>query len=67
MILGPLLVLGVLVWLWWARRGSGLTRLCRWRQVPDGWRCSACGATGGPGGAPRVCGRKSAPNGPPPP
>ena len=45
----PILAFGVLLFLWWTRRGSGVTRLCRWRQgaiSAEGvsWRCSACGA-----------------------
>ena len=37
------------------------TRLCRWREYPDGetstWRCAACGArtTGPRGKAPKMC------------
>ncbi len=46
-LLLPLLALAVLLYLWLSRRGSTLTRQCRWReQRSEGlWRCAACGAT----------------------
>jgi hypothetical protein len=51
----PLLLLAVLGYLWWSRRGSTLTRTCRWRQDRrQGWRCAACGATA-TGQEPRDC------------
>lgn len=38
----------VFLYLWISRRGSTLTRACRWRLDrsvgPDHWRCAACGA-----------------------
>ena len=47
----PFLVIAVFVAMWWARRGSTLTRDCRWRedrsQAKPGmshYRCMACGA-----------------------
>lgn len=44
-----LLAVGVFVWLWFARRGSTLTRTCRWRLDrsvgPTHHVCAACGAT----------------------
>ena len=55
------LLVSVLVWLWLVRRGSSLTRVCRWRQDrslgPTVWRCAACGAQSDPGPAdqPRSC------------
>lgn len=37
----------ILVWFWIARRGSTLTRICRWRldrRTGEGhWHCLACG------------------------
>ena len=62
-ILVLLLLLGVFLYLWLSRRGSTLTRHCRWRldrrTGPDTWRCAACGAvTEGQGGkSPRHCQR----------
>ncbi|HEX9857839.1 MAG TPA: hypothetical protein VGA75_05735 [Paracoccaceae bacterium] len=56
-----ILALAVFLYLWLARRGSSLTRDCRWRLDrtlgPDTWRCAACGAVcdPGPGGVPRHC------------
>lgn len=49
----PLLLLalgiGVFAYLWFARRGSTLTRLCRWRLDrslgPGHYTCAACGAS----------------------
>ena len=66
-ILVLVLVLSVLLYLWFARRGSTLTRQCRWRQDrragPEMWRCATCGAvTAVAGGkAPRQCLRPSNP------
>ncbi|MBE0554666.1 MAG: hypothetical protein IH625_13335 [Rhodobacteraceae bacterium] len=60
-LLLPLLLAAVLIWLWLARRGSTLTRACRWRLDralgPSVHRCAACGAIcdPGPGRAPRDC------------
>ncbi|GAB4389587.1 hypothetical protein [Albidovulum sp.] len=51
------LLLGVLLYLWWSRRGTTLTRLCRWRPDRGGgadhYRCAACGAECD--GPPRHC------------
>lgn len=42
------LLVGVLAYMWVVRRGSSLTRMCRWRldrtAGADAWRCAACGA-----------------------
>ena len=60
-ILLLLLGLGVVLWLAWARRGSTLTRACRWRLEgdagPDCFRCAACGARvmTSAGGLPKDC------------
>jgi hypothetical protein len=59
-ILLVLLGLGVVLYLWWARRGATLTRDCRWRldraAGPGHFRCAACGAvTSTAGGTPRGC------------
>jgi hypothetical protein len=60
-ILLLLLGLGVLLYLWFARRGSSLTRACRWRldrdTGPRSYRCAACGAltTMAEGGLPKDC------------
>ncbi|MFN3823241.1 MAG: hypothetical protein ACK4GW_07700 [Pseudorhodobacter sp.] len=60
-VLLALLLLSVLVWLWLARRGSTLTRTCRWRLDRAGgaghFRCAACGAEVDlpPGKSPRDC------------
>ena len=55
-----LLLAGVLLYLWFARRGRTLTRACRWRQDrtlgPDHHRCAACGAVCE--GEPRHCLRR---------
>lgn len=45
----PVLALAVFAYLWWVKRGSGLTRMCRWRRGASAesgvaWRCAACGA-----------------------
>lgn len=48
-VLLVVLLVGVLAYMWIARRGSTLTRDCRWRMDraagPEAWRCAACGAT----------------------
>lgn len=60
-ILLILLLVGVLAYMWVARRGSTLTRACLWRldrtAGPEAWRCSACGATVAvaPGKRPKDC------------
>ena len=59
-ILLILLAAGVFAYLWWTRRGTTLTRNCRWRldrSLGQGaYRCAYCGATElAPGGAPRDC------------
>lgn len=60
-LLLPLLLVGVFAYMWFARRGSTLTRECRWRQDrtlgPASWRCATCGATcnPAPGRLPRAC------------
>lgn len=57
------LLVAVLLYLWLARRGTTLTRACRWRldraAGPDHYRCAACGAT--TVGRPRQCLRASLP------
>lgn len=44
-----LLLIGVFLYLWIDRRGSTLTRACRWRldrtQGEGAYRCASCGAT----------------------
>ena len=63
-----LLALGIAVFagLWWMRRGSTLTRACRWRLDRAGgvghYRCAACGAEVDlpPGQEPRDCLRAEA-------
>jgi len=61
-ILLVILALGVFGYLWFARRGSTLTRACRWRLDrrlgPDRYRCAACGAE--TSGTPRHCLRPDA-------
>jgi len=60
----PLLLLVLLVsvflYLWLARRGTTLTRDCRWRRDltggADHYRCAACGAE--TDGRPRHCLRR---------
>lgn len=53
--------LSVLIYMWVARRGSTLTRACRWRLDrslgPSGFRCASCGAVCDADGArsPRQC------------
>lgn len=60
-----LLVVAVLAWKWFARRGSTLTRSCRWRLDssigPGHHACAACGAICDmtQGRAPRACLRAS--------
>jgi len=56
-----ILLAAVVLYLWIARRGSTLTRACRWRLDrtggPDHYRCAACGAE--TDGRPRHCLRAS--------
>ena len=44
----PFIAAIVLLLMWLARRGSTLTRECRWRpdrtEGPQNWKCLACGA-----------------------
>ncbi|NBO21587.1 MAG: hypothetical protein EBU97_06620 [Rhodobacteraceae bacterium] len=57
-ILLIVLAIGTLGYMWLARRGSSLTRLCRWRRDgAGGWRCAACGAVTqtAQGRAPKQC------------
>lgn len=69
----PLLLLvlfvSVLLYLWLSRRGTTLTRTCRWRADrtlgPDHYRCVACGAV--TEGRPRHCLRLSTVGALPPP
>lgn len=55
-----ILLLSVLLYLWLARRGTTLTRDCRWREDratgPDQHLCAACGAR--TMGTPRHCLRR---------
>lgn len=64
-----LLAVGVFAYLWWARRGSTLTRTCRWRLDRSGgaarYRCAACGAVAAEGGLPRQCLKGTLPLPPP--
>ncbi len=57
------LLVGTFAYLWWMRRTTSLTRLCRWRQdrAAGDWVCASCGARTRPegGGAPTVCLRNS--------
>lgn len=64
LILLPLGLIAVFVILWFLRRGSTLTRTCRWREAPQDvtgegvlWHCAACGASmrRPKGQAPRAC------------
>ncbi len=61
LLLLPLLLFGVVAYLWVARRNSTLTRACRWRLDrrlgPSHHVCVACGAIcdPGPGKTPRDC------------
>lgn len=56
-----LLAVSIFLYLWLARRGTSLTRACRWRAErrlgPTVWRCAACGAVfdPGPGVEPSAC------------
>jgi hypothetical protein len=58
-ILIPLLLIGVFLVLWILRRGSTLTRACRWRldraAGPEVWRCAVCAAQTTSAHAPRHC------------
>ncbi|QYZ68725.1 hypothetical protein [Neotabrizicola shimadae] len=59
-VLLPFLAVAVFLAMWWSRRGSTLTRDCRWRLDrrlgPTTWHCATCGATCDPGsGTPRDC------------
>ena len=46
MALFPFVIIAVFVGMWLMRRGSTLTRECRWRAEGGGgrFRCAACGA-----------------------
>ena len=55
-----LLLIGTVLYLWIARRGTTLTRNCRWRLDKaigrNHYRCAACGAIATPPkGPPRHC------------
>lgn len=54
-----LLLVAVFVYLYITRRGSTLTRECRWRQDrrsgPQDWRCASCGARTTSDRSPRHC------------
>lgn len=54
-----LLLVAVFVYLYISRRGSTLTRECRWRQDrrsgPQAWRCASCGARTTADASPRHC------------
>lgn len=69
-LLLPLLLVGVFAYMWFARRGSTLTRDCLWRMDrslgPGLWRCAVCGATCRvvQGKEPRHCLRPSPPDNP---
>lgn len=63
----PLGLIAFFVTMWFVRRGSTLTRTCRWREAPQDvtsegilWHCVACGAElrRPKGRAPRVCRRE---------
>ena len=59
-ILIILLLIAVFAYMAYARRGSTLTRECRWRQDrsigPQHWRCASCGAQcESPKASPRHC------------
>jgi len=64
-LLLPLLGLAVVLYLWLSRRGSTLTRDCRWREyrAEGAWRCAACGAAWRGAGTPRDCLRERRPAG----
>ena len=55
-----LLLVAVVLYLWLVRRGTTLTRACRWRldrtAGPDRYRCAYCGAE--TDGTPRHCLRR---------
>jgi hypothetical protein len=57
-IVAIVLLLAVFLYMAISRRGSTLTRSCRWRLdrsvAPDFWRCAACGAESR-GDEPRDC------------
>jgi hypothetical protein len=59
-----ILVVSVFAYAWVARRGSTLTKACRWRLDralgPDSYRCAACGAqwNGVAGKTPNHCLRR---------
>lgn len=59
MALFPFVILAVFIGMWLMRRGSTLTRDCRWRAEGGGgrFRCAACGAVCdlAPGKQPRQC------------
>lgn len=61
MALFPLVIIAIFLGMWWMRRGSTLTRDCRWREErsegPGHFRCAACGAECvlEPGRQPRDC------------
>ncbi|WP_112311642.1 hypothetical protein [Pseudogemmobacter bohemicus] len=48
MVILPIGLVFLFLGLWYYRRGSTLTRACRWRLErhigPDHYRCAACGA-----------------------
>ncbi|MGB3148940.1 MAG: hypothetical protein WBA91_14450 [Paracoccaceae bacterium] len=56
-VLMLILLVSVFTYLWLARRGTSLTRACRWRLDrtlgADQYRCAACGAI--TKGTPRIC------------
>lgn len=64
----PIALALVFLGLWYYRRGSTLTRACRWRldrsQGPGHFRCAACGAEidVAEGAEPRVCLNRPRPN-----
>lgn len=66
MALFPLVIVAIFFGMWWMRRGSTLTRSCRWREErAEGlghFRCAACGAELQlpPGKQPRDCLRPKA-------
>ena len=64
MALFPVVIVAVLIGMWVMRRGSTLTRDCRWRADlaagPGHYRCAACGATcTAAKGGPKACLRPS--------
>lgn len=54
-----ILLVAVFAYAWVARRGSTLTRACRWRLDralgPQSYRCAACGAVVEAAGPPNQC------------